>query len=153
MQPLDETDLKILRVLQLDGSLSVSEVAERVGLSQSPCSRRINRMQEDGVITGRSVLLDRRKLGFDATILVRIKLSGHGRQSISVFQEAAMRIPEVQVVQLMLGEFDFNLRVVVRDMDHFQTLLRDKLVMLPGLHEIQSTVILEEMKYTAHLPI
>ena len=110
-------------------------------------------MQEDGVITGRSVLLDRRKLGFDATILVRIKLSGHGRQSISVFQEAAMRIPEVQVVQLMLGEFDFNLRVVVRDMDHFQTLLRDKLVMLPGLHEIQSTVILEEMKYTAHLPI
>ncbi|MBB99244.1 MAG: AsnC family transcriptional regulator [Rhodobacteraceae bacterium] len=153
MQPLDETDLKILRVLQLDGSLSVSEVADRVGLSQSPCSRRINRMQEDGVITGRSVLLDRRKLGFDATILVRIKLSGHGRQSISVFQEAAMRIPEVQVVQLMLGEFDFNLRVVVRDMDHFQTLLRDKLVMLPGLHEIQSTVILEEMKYTAHLPI
>ena len=138
MQPLDETDLKILRVLQLDGSLSVSEVADRVGLSQSPCSRRINRMQEDGVITGRSVLLDRRKLGFDATILVRIKLSGHGRQSISVFQEAAMRIPEVQVVQLMLGEFDFNLRVVVRDMDHFQTLLRDKLVMLPGLHEIQS---------------
>ena len=153
MQPLEETDLKILRVLQLDGSLSVSEVADRVGLSQSPCSRRINRMQEDGVITGRSVLLDRRKLGFDATILVRIKLSGHGRQSISVFQEAAMRIPEVQVVQLMLGEFDFNLRVVVRDMDHFQTLLRDKLVMLPGLHEIQSTVILEEMKYTAHLPI
>jgi Lrp/AsnC family transcriptional regulator len=153
MQPLDETDLKILRVLQLDGSLSVSEVAERVGLSQSPCSRRINRMQEDGVITGRSVLLDRRKLGFDATILVRIKLSGHGRQSISVFQEAAMRIPEVQVVQLMLGEFDFNLRVVVRDMDHFQTLLRDKLVMLPGLHEIQSTVILEELKYTSHLPI
>ena len=70
MQPLDETDLKILRVLQLDGSLSVSEVADRVGLSQSPCSRRINRMQEDGVITGRSVLLDRRKLGFDATILV-----------------------------------------------------------------------------------
>ncbi|SDU03588.1 Lrp/AsnC family transcriptional regulator [Stappia sp. ES.058] len=153
MQDLDETDLRILRVLQLDGSLSVSDVADRVGLSQSPCSRRINRMQEDGVITGRSVLLDRRKLGFDATILVRIKLSGHGRQSISVFQEAAMRIPEVQVVQLMLGDFDFNLRVVVRDMDHFQTLLRDKLVMLPGLHEIQSTVILEEMKYTAHLPI
>ena len=153
MQPLDETDLKILRVLQQDGSLSVTEVAERVGLSQSPCSRRINRMIEDKVILGRSIILDRRKLGFDATILVRIKLSGHGRQSISVFQEAAMKIPEIQVVQLMLGEFDFNLRVVVRDMDHFQTLLREKLVMLPGLHEIQSTVILEETKYTTHLPI
>ncbi len=153
MQPLDDTDLKILRVLQQDGSLTVSEVAERVGLSQSPCSRRINRMIEDRVILGRSIILDRRKLGFDATILVRIKLSGHGRQSISVFQEAALRIPEVQVVQLMLGEFDFNLRVVVRDMDHFQLLLREKLVMLPGVHEIQSTVILEETKYTTHLPI
>ena len=153
MQPLDETDLKILRVLQQDGSLSVTEVAERVGPSQSPCSRRINRMIEDKVILGRSIILDRRKLGFDATILVRIKLSGHGRQSISVFQEAALKIPEIQVVQLMLGEFDFNLRVVVRDMDHFQTLLREKLVMLPGLHEIQSTVILEETKYTTHLPI
>ncbi|MCC4245939.1 Lrp/AsnC family transcriptional regulator [Stappia indica] len=153
MQPLDETDLKILRVLQQDGSLSVTEVAERVGLSQSPCSRRINRMIEDKVILGRSIILDRRKLGFDATILVRIKLSGHGRQSISVFQEAALKIPEIQVVQLMLGEFDFNLRVVVRDMDHFQALLREKLVMLPGLHEIQSTVILEETKYTTHLPI
>ena len=153
MQPLDETDLKILRVLQQDGSLSVTEVAERVGLSQSPCSRRINRMIEDKVILGRSIILDRRKLGFDATILVRIKLSGHGRQSISVVQEAALKIPEIQVVQLMLGEFDFNLRVVVRDMDHFQTLLREKLVMLPGLHEIQSTVILEETKYTTHLPI
>ncbi|OLP21184.1 Proline dehydrogenase transcriptional activator, partial [Symbiodinium microadriaticum] len=148
MQPLDDTDLKILRVLQQDGSLSVSEVAERVGLSQSPCSRRINRMIEDKIILGRSIILDRRKLGFDATILVRIKLSGHGRQSISVFQEAALRIPEIQVVQLMLGEFDFNLRVVVRDMDHFQALLREKLVMLPGVHEIQSTVILEETKYT-----
>ncbi|WP_306031238.1 MULTISPECIES: Lrp/AsnC family transcriptional regulator [unclassified Stappia] len=153
MQPLDDTDLKILRVLQQDGSLSVSEVAERVGLSQSPCSRRINRMIEDKIILGRSIILDRRKLGFDATILVRIKLSGHGRQSISVFQEAALRIPEIQVVQLMLGEFDFNLRVVVRDMDHFQALLREKLVMLPGVHEIQSTVILEETKYTTHLPI
>lgn len=153
MQPLDDTDLKILRVLQQDGSLTVSEVAERVGLSQSPCSRRINRMIEDRIILGRSIILDRRKLGFDATILVRIKLSGHGRQSISVFQEAALRIPEIQVVQLMLGEFDFNLRVVVRDMDHFQSLLREKLVMLPGVHEIQSTVILEETKYTTHLPI
>lgn len=153
MPNVDEMDLKILRVMQKDGSLSVSEIAERVGLSQSPCSRRIARMHEDGIILGKKVILDRKKLGFDAIILVRIKLSGHGRQSISVFQESALRIPEVQVVQLMLGEFDFNLRVVVRDMEHFQTLLREKLVMLPGVHEIQSTVLLEEMKYTTALPI
>ena len=153
MQNTDETDLKILRVMQQDGSLTISEIAERVGLSQSPCSRRISRMEEEGIILGRSVILDRKKLGFDAIILVRIKLSSHGRQSISVFQESAMRIPEVQVVQLMLGEFDFNVRIVVRDMDHFQTLLREKIVMLPGVQELQSTVLLEEMKYTTSLPL
>ena len=153
MPALDETDLKILRVLQKDGSLTVSEVAERVSLSQSPCSRRIGRLHGEGVIIGRSVLLDRRKLGFHAVVLARIRLTEHGRQSISVFQEAAFRIPEVQVVQLMLGDFDFHLRVVVRDMDHYQILLREKLVMMPGVREIQSTVILEEMKYTSLLPI
>jgi Lrp/AsnC family transcriptional regulator len=153
MQSIDEVDKRILRVMQSDGGLSVSEIAERVGLSQSPCSRRIARMTEAGIILGRVVRLDRKKLGFDAIILVRIKLDGHGRQSLKVFQEAALMIPEVQVIQLMLGEFDFNLRVVVKDMDHFQTILRDKLVMLPGVREIQSTVLLEEMKYTTALPI
>ncbi len=150
---VDEVDLKILRIMQQDGNLTVSEIAEKVGLSQSPCSRRINQMQQDGIILGKTVQLDRKKLGFGSIVLVRIKLTEHGRQSLNVFQEAVLRIPEVQVVQLMLGEFDFNVRVVVRDMDHFQRLLRDKLVMLPGLQEIQSTVLLEEMKYTTALPL
>jgi len=153
MFAIDETDRRILRAMQLDGTLTVSDIAERVGLSQSPCSRRISRMTEEGIILGKTVRLDRKKLGFDAVVLARIKLTEHGRQSLSVFQDAALTIPEVQVVQLMLGEFDFNLRVVVRDMDHFQTLLRDKLVMLPGVREIQSTVLLEEMKYTTALPL
>jgi Lrp/AsnC family transcriptional regulator len=139
--------------MQQNGSFTVSEIAERAGLSQSPCSRRINQMQQDGIILGKIIQLDRKKLGFGSIILVRIKLTDHGRQSISVFQEAVLQIPEVQVVQLMLGDVDFNIRVVVRDMDHFQNLLRDTLVMLPGLREIQSTVLLEEMKYTTTLPL
>jgi len=153
MSEIDETDRRILRALQFDGGLSVSEIAERVGLSQSPCSRRIARMTENGIILGRSVRLDRKKLGFDATILVRIKLDAHGRQSLKVFQEAALMIPEVQVIQLMLGDFDFNIRVVVRDMEHFHALLREKLIMLPGVREIQSSVVLEETKYTMNLPL
>ncbi|MCR9213747.1 MAG: Lrp/AsnC family transcriptional regulator [Proteobacteria bacterium] len=153
MRTLSDTDLRILRTMQTDGSLSVSEIADRVGMSQSPCSRRIIQMQNEGIILGRSLLLDRKKLGFHVLILVRIKLTDHGRKSIDTFQESALRIPEVQVVHLMLGDFDFHLRVVVRDMDHFQVLLRNKLVMLPGVHEIQSTVLLEEVKYTTELPI
>lgn len=110
-------------------------------------------MQADGVILGKTIQLDRKKLGFGSIVLVRIKLDGHGRRSLDEFQEAVLRIPEVQVLQLMLGDYDFNVRVVVRDMDHFQFLLREKLVKLPGLQEIQSTVLLEEMRYTTALPL
>lgn len=82
-----------------------------------------------------------------------IKLTSHGRKSLEQFQQAVLRIPEVQVVQLMLGDYDFNLRVVVRDMDHFHTLLRDQLVLHPGVQEIQSSVLLDELKYATQLPI
>ena len=153
MHEIDEIDRRILRVMQSDGALSVTEVAGRIGLSQSPCSRRVSRLVENGIILGKTVLLDRKKLGFNAIVLVRIKLTSHGRKSFDRFQEAVLSIPEVQVVQLMLGEYDFNVRVVVRDMDHFHALLRDQLVQLPGVQEIQSSVLLDELKYTTQLPL
>ena len=139
--------------MQMDGSLSITEIAEGIGLSQSPCSRRVSRLTENGIILGKTVILDRKKLGFNAIILVRIKLTSHGRKSFEQFQQAVLRIPEVQVVQLMLGDYDFNVRVVVRDMDHFHVLLQDQLVMLPGVQEIQSSVLLDELKYTTQLPL
>ncbi|MAY62647.1 MAG: AsnC family transcriptional regulator [Rhizobiales bacterium] len=153
MHEVDELDRRILRVMQSDGTLSVTEIADRIGLSQSPCSRRVARLTEKGIILGKSVMLDRKKLGFNAVVLVRIKLNSHGRQSIDQFQDTVLRIPEVQVVQLMLGEYDFNVRIVVRDMDHFHALLRDKLVRLPGVQELQSSVLLDELKYTTQLPL
>ena len=139
--------------MQSDGTLTVTDIADRIGLSQSPCSRRVTRLTEKGIILGKSVMLDRKKLGFNAVVLVRIKLNSHGRQSIDQFQDTVLRIPEVQVVQLMLGEYDFNVRIVVRDMDHFHMLLRDKLVRLPGVQELQSSVLLDELKYTTQLPL
>ena len=153
MHKIDELDRRILRVMQVEGALSVTEIADRVGLSQSPCSRRVSRLVESGIILGKTVILDRKKLGFNAIILVRIKLTSHGRKSFEKFQQAVLRIPEVQVVQLMLGDYDFNVRVVVRDMDHFHTLLRDQLVLLPGVQELQSSVLLDELKYTTQLPL
>lgn len=153
MHEVDELDRRILRVMQSDGTLTVTDIADRIGLSQSPCSRRVTRLTEKGIILGKSVMLDRKKLGFNAVVLVRIKLNSHGRQSIDQFQDTVLRIPEVQVVQLMLGEYDFNVRIVVRDMDHFHMLLRDKLVRLPGVQELQSSVLLDELKYTTQLPL
>ncbi|OJY79002.1 MAG: AsnC family transcriptional regulator [Rhizobium sp. 60-20] len=153
MRTLDETDLKILRTLQKDGSLTVSEIAERVGISQSPCSRRIIQMQEDGVILGRTVALDARKLGFNTTVVARVKLRTHERSALEDFKLAVQKIPEVQMAVLMLGDFDYHLHVVVRDIDHYQSLLQDKLLSLPGVREMQSSVILETVKNTTALPL
>ena len=153
MQEIDETDLRILRVMQEEGALNAGEVAKRVGLSQSPVWRRIARMEENGVIKGREVLLDRKTMGYGTVIFVRIKLSEHGRQSLDEFAKRAAAIPEVQVVQLLLGEIDFRLRVVVRDLDHYHDLMGNVLVKLPGLQEVQSSVLLHEYKNTRALPL
>lgn len=153
MHGLDETDRRILRVLQEDGSLSASAVAERVGLSQSPCWRRVASMEKAGIILGRTVVLDRKRLGFGTVVFVRVRLNEHGRQALDEFARAAAAIPEVQVVQLLLGEIDFRLKVVVRDLDHYAELLRERFVNLPGVQALQSSVLLEEMKNTTRLPL
>ncbi len=153
MLMVDQMDRHILRVLQDDGGLSTTQIAERVGLSQSPCWRRIARMEKEGIILNRSVMLDRRKLGFGTVVFVRVCVAPHGRQTVDEFATAAARLPEVQVVQLLLGEIDIRLRVVVRDLDHYNTLLRNHLVTLPGVQEIRSSVLLDEIKNTFALPI
>ncbi len=152
MLDLDETDLRILRAMQGDGNLSVTEIAARAGLSQSPCSRRIARLQEQGVIRGRQTVLDARKLGFDTLIILRIKLQGHERGQLDAFKKAVREIPEIQIALLVLGDFDFYLRIIVRDVEHYQQLLQNRLVTLPGVREMQSSVILEVVKDTTSLP-
>ncbi|UOA29220.1 Lrp/AsnC family transcriptional regulator [Pseudosulfitobacter sp. DSM 107133] len=153
MHELDETDLAILRTMQSDGSLSVTEIAERVGLSQSPCSRRITQMQKTGVLQGRRVMLDAKKLGFQTFVIVRIRLHSHEKKTLDAFRTAVRGIPEIQTALLILGDFDFYLRVVVRDIEHYQHLMQSKLVALPGVREMQSSVIVEVVKDTSALPI
>jgi DNA-binding Lrp family transcriptional regulator len=153
MRTLDSTDLRILRVLQQDGNLTVAQVAERAGLTQSPCSRRIQAMSESGVITGRTVELNRDKLGFGLLVESRIKLHAHDAKLLETFKASVQAIPEVQSAMLMLGEFDFRLQVVVRDIKHYQVLLQEKLTSLPGIKEIQSAVVLETVKSTHALPL
>ncbi len=153
MLDLDETDMRILRTMQADGSLSVTEIAARAGLSQSPCSRRIARLQEVGVLRGKETLLDARKLGFHTQIILRIKLQGHERTLLESFKKAVREIPEIQIALLVLGDFDFYLRIIVRDIDHYQQLLQNRLVSLPGVREMQSSVVLEVVKDVKVLPI
>ncbi|MFV0382855.1 Lrp/AsnC family transcriptional regulator [Paracoccus sp. (in: a-proteobacteria)] len=153
MRELDNMDLAILRVMQHDGGLAVAEIADQVGLSQSPCSRRIAQLQNSGVILGKRTIMDPRKLGFQTMVIVRIKLHAHEQKTLEAFQKAVRAIPEIQIALLILGDFDFYLRIVVRDIDHYQRLMQSKLVGLPGVREMQSSVILDVVKDSTVLPI
>ena len=100
MHKLDEIDLRILRAMQGDGKLTIAEIAERVGLSQSPCSRRIAKLESDGIIRGRQTLLDAKKLGYGTLIIVRIKLQTHDTKMLEAFKKAVRGIPEIQIAHL-----------------------------------------------------
>lgn len=153
MQEMDDVDLRILRAMQADGNLSVSQIAEQAGLSQSPCSRRIARLQSLGVIRGKMVDLDRRSLGFNAIVVARVKLDKHDKSTLEAFNREIRAIPEVQYAVLLMGAFDYDLHVVVRDIDHYQSLLHNRLVSLPGVKEVESSVVLDVVKKSNALPI
>ena len=153
MLNIDETDLRNLRALQRDGGMTVTQIAEQAGISRSPCSRRILLLQEMGVIVGKHVELDRRKLGFNMVVVARVKLKKHDRKALEAFKAEIHIIPEIQTAVLLLGEFDYHLRIVVRDIDHYQALVQDRLVSLPAVQEMQSSVILDFVKNTTTLPL
>ena len=118
--PLSPIDRKILRLLQHDADLSAAEVAEKVELSQSPCWRRIHRMQEEGLIERKVALLNPRLLGFSITVFVNIKLSAHGRNNLTEFEEAIVGYPEVLECYTMAGGSDYLLKVVAKDIASYE---------------------------------
>ena len=150
---LDQTDLRILSWLQRDASASVGEIAEHVGLSQSPCWRRIQRLEQDGYITDRVALLDRRKLGFNLQVFVQVRFTREGGQTLAHFEEAIRAAPEVQECYMLMGDIDFLLRVVVRDVDAYERFLRHTLAPIPGVRDITSMIALSAVKSSNQLPI
>jgi len=153
MQKLDSIDKKILALLQRDNNLSASEVAEQVGLSQSPCWRRINRLQEEGVINGGVALLNRKTLGLNVVVFVHVKLSMHGWNMLNEFEDAIVSFPEVLECWTISGGMDFTLRVVTKDIDSYEYFLRRKLLQLPHIKEAQSHFTMTEVKNTTQLPL
>jgi Lrp/AsnC family transcriptional regulator len=150
---LDQTDLRILSWLQRDASASVGEIAEHVGLSQSPCWRRIQRLEQEGYITDRVALLDRRKLGFNLQVFVQVRFTREGGQTLANFEEAIRAAPEVQECYMLMGDIDFVLRVVVRDVDAYERFLRHTLAPIPGVRDITSMIALSAVKSSNQLPI
>lgn len=152
-EELDPYERKILRVLQDDASLSTAAVAEAVGLSASPCWRRIDRLEREGFIKRRVAIVERRKVGLNAQIFAQVKLNAHGRANLDEFAAAIRTFPEVLECHVLMGSVDFMLRVVAADIEAYERFFFEKLSRLPGVQEINSTVALSEIKSTTALPL
>jgi Lrp/AsnC family transcriptional regulator len=150
---LDRYERKILGAMQEDASLSTAEIAERVGLSQSPCWRRIQRMRDEGIIRAEVALVDRKKVGLNAQIFAQVKLNAHGRKHLEEFSEAIRGFPEVLECYVLMGPIDFLLRIVTADIDAYERFFFERLSRVPGIQEVNSVVALSEIKATTALPL
>lgn len=150
---LDVFDRKILAVLQINAAQSTSDIADSVGLSQSPCWRRIQRMRDEGVIKAQVVLVDRHKIGLRTQVFAQVKLNAHGRSNLDEFGEAIRGFPEVLDCYVTMGSIDFLLRIVAADIEAYERFFFDKLSRLAGIQEINSIVALSEIKSTTELPL
>ncbi|WP_296418521.1 Lrp/AsnC family transcriptional regulator [Pseudooctadecabacter sp.] len=140
----DETDRAILAALQRDATQTAAALAGRIGLSQPATWRRIKRLREAGILGGRRVVLNRDALGFGVTVFLGIKLATKGRVSLEDFERAVTAIPEVQLVEHVLGLYDYRLRVVARDLADFERVLRRRVMTLPGVGDVEANVLLSE---------
>ncbi|ALD98536.1 Lrp/AsnC family transcriptional regulator [Pseudomonas syringae] len=150
---LDSYDRRILALLQEDASLSSAQIAEQVGLSQSPCWRRIQRLKDEGVIRRQVALLDRKKIGLNTQIFAEVKLNAHGRSNFTEFTYAIRGFPEVLECYVLMGSVDFLLRIVTPDIEAYERFFFEKLSLVPGIQEVNSTVALSEIKSTTSLPL
>ncbi|PIE09602.1 MAG: AsnC family transcriptional regulator [Rhodobacterales bacterium] len=141
---LDETDFAILRAVTRDAGLSAGELGRRIGLSQPATWRRLKRLRDAGVLNRARLELDGAQLGFGVTVFLGVKLATKGRTSLEDFERAVCAIPEVQLVEHVLGLFDYRLRVVARDLGDFERVLRRRLMTLPGVGHVEANVLLSE---------
>ena len=140
----DATDLKILAALSEDATQSAGELGRRFGLSQPATWRRVRKLRDEGILAGRRVDLNREALGFGVTVFLGVKLATKGRVSLEDFERAVTAIPEVQNVTHVLGLYDYRLRVVARDLTDFERVLRRRIMLLPGVGDVEANVLLSE---------
>ncbi|MGR3291363.1 MAG: Lrp/AsnC family transcriptional regulator [Paracoccaceae bacterium] len=144
MIDLDEFDRQLLAALVQDATISARVLADRFGYSQPATWRRIKRLTDAGILSGRRIDLDLDKLGIGVTVFLGVKLATKGRVSLEDFERAVTAIPEVQTVEHVLGMYDYRLRVVARDLSDFERVLRRRVMTLPGVGEVEANVLLSE---------
>lgn len=150
---IDRIDRAIIRELQVDGRLSNQVLSERVGLSPSPCSRRLKLLEDAGVIKGYTALIDEAEIGFTMSVFVFIKLERQVDDSLTTFESAIMDFPEVLDCWLMTGTRDYLLRIITTGLPHFETFLTGELTKIPGVASIESSLSLRRVKSAPPMPL
>ncbi|MEM6411245.1 MAG: Lrp/AsnC family transcriptional regulator [Pseudomonadota bacterium] len=144
---LDDIDKKILGEVQKDSTQSIQEIADAVGLSSNPCWRRIRRMESEGVIQRRVAIVDAKKIGLGATVFVTIRTRQHDAQWLTAFAKGVRKLPEIIECHRMSGETDYLLKVVVRDIAHYDAVYQRLINLVPGLGDVSSAFSMESLKY------
>lgn len=153
MQRLDDIDRKLLRLLQDESDLAMTEMATRAGLSLGPCARRIERLKRDGVILGTAIELDYRALGYEVRVFLRITLDKTAPNAFDAFLRAARNLTEVENIQTLLGRVDVRMDVVARDLAHYREIYRDRILALPHIAELDALMLVSELKNSDRLPL
>jgi Lrp/AsnC family transcriptional regulator, leucine-responsive regulatory protein len=150
---LDAIDHKILRLLQEDGRITVQALAEKVGLSHSPCLRRVRHLEESGVVRGYVAVVEQKEVGLPVSVFISIKLERQSEEYLDRFDAGISHWPEVLECYLMTGTRDYLLRVVCADLAAYERFIKEKLTRLDGIASIESSFALAQVKYTNVLPI
>ena len=153
MMNFKKVDLQILAELQRNAALSTAELADRVNLSQSPCWRRVSKLEQEGVISRTVAVLDREKLGMDVVVFATVNLTQVGKQNLLAFERSVERHPEVLECYTMAGLWDYMLKIVCRDIRHYEDFVRNTLSASDLIRELHSHIAVTEIKNTTALPL
>jgi Lrp/AsnC family transcriptional regulator len=150
---LSKPDVEILKMVQADATLSTAAIAEKINLSQSPCWRRVNRLEQEGLITRRVAILNRQALGMDVVVFATINLTSTGRQNLLEFEQEIVRHPEIMECYTMTGIWDYMIKIVTRDIRHYEEFVRNTLTASPSIRELHSHIAVTEIKNATELPL
>jgi len=150
---LDALDVRILNILQDNARITTLELAEQVGLSPTPCARRVKRLEDDGLIQRYVTLLDEKKAGLDLSVFISVRLRNQTAETIDKFERSVRSMPEISECYLVSGVHDYLLHLRVADVDALRDFLRNRLVTIEGIAEAQSSIVLDRVKYTTALTL
>jgi len=150
---MDDIDRKIIRTLQVDGRITNQDLAARVGLSPSPCLRRLRRLERDGVIRGYAAVVDQRRYGLPLDIFVQVKLERHTEATVRTFEERVLAVEEILACYLMTGSSDYLLHVAAADLESYERFMRTELQNIPGIAAIETSFAIKQVKRGGAFPV